>query len=145
MTELFLLAELADQRVAFPASEIDSIVDIESVTQIPLTPPHVVGLAAVRSQIVTVIDVAVALNESPVGPCGRAVIVVVDGHRYALRVAGVDDITQLPAVLPIDRGQVRASWRYAASGALDVNGRFALLLDPAQLVASQPATPSLAA
>lgn len=134
MTELFLLARVAGQSIALHASHVEGVVDIESVTPVPCTPPHVIGLAAVRSQVVTLIDVACALGELPLEPIGRAVVTMIDGHRYALRVDAVDDVVLLPAAVPIKRTQITPGWRDAVLGRLQVGDAFALLLDPARIV-----------
>ena len=139
MTELFLLARVAGEVIALPACGVEGVVDIVDVTPVPRTPPHVIGLAAVRSRIVTLIDVAIAVGETPLAPLGCAIIASVDGHRYALRVDTAEDALPLASASPIAEGQLRLGWRGAAIGRLQIGDRFALLLDVERIVSSYPA------
>ena len=133
MTTLFLLAQIGDQTVAFDATAIQSVVDIASVVAVPLSLPHVCGLSAIRSQVVTVIDCRRAVGESPASPNGRALVTSIDGHRYALRVDAVDDVVAR-LVEPMESAQMNPDWRHVAIGTINMGDKFAVVVDPARLV-----------
>jgi purine-binding chemotaxis protein CheW len=136
MKRLQLIVRLAGERVALPAADIEAVVEIDSIVPAPGTPPHVAGLAALRSRVLTVIDCPAALGAAPgETPCRDAVVTVIDGHPYALLVEAVEDVTHSegePAPLPVRTAQL---WRRVAKGMVAVDGELLLLVDVPALVA----------
>src|SRR3569833_234744 len=92
MSTLLLIVRLAGARVAFPAADVEAVVEFDMVVPAPGTPPHVAGRAALRSRVLTVIDCPASLG-LPAGevPHRDAVVAVIGGHPYALLVDGVVD------------------------------------------------------
>jgi purine-binding chemotaxis protein CheW len=133
MTGLVLLARIADQRVAFDATAIEAVVDIADVVPVPFAPDGVLGLSAIRSQVVTVIDCAHVVG-GQCAPAGRALIVSIDGHRYALRVSAVEDVVAIGAASGPISGEAAAlmapAWRSIAVGRVDLADGFAVLVAP---------------
>ncbi|HWU73325.1 MAG TPA: chemotaxis protein CheW, partial [Sphingomonas sp.] len=83
--QLFLIAHIAGRGVAIDSAQVESVVDIGAVIPTPRAAPHIRGLAALRSRVVTVIDTHAALGLPKLAIAGsRAVITVVDGHHYAV-------------------------------------------------------------
>lgn len=137
MTELFVLALVGDEQIAFDATRVEAVVDIAMVVPVPLSAGHVLGLAAIRSQVVTVIDCSAVVSSARVAPTGRAIITAIDGHRYALRVDRVDDVVS-GAVRMIDtRAPLDACWASIAEGVIEIGGTFAVVVDPARLVSAE--------
>ena len=134
MTTLFLLAQIGDQAVAFDATTIQSVVDIVSVVAVPLSLPHVCGLSAIRSQVVTVIDCRRAVGDSPASPKGRALVTSIDGHRYALRVDTVHDVVTKPVETLESSALMSPHWRHVSTGRIDMGEQFAVVVDPSRLV-----------
>ena len=136
MTRLLLIVRLAGERVAFPASEVEAVVEIDSIVPAPGTPPHVAGLAALRSRVLTVIDCPAALGFAAGAASGRdAVVAVVDGHPYALLVEGVEDVVEADAEavpLPV---RTASLWRRVARAMVPAEGDLLLLVDVPALVA----------
>ena len=136
MTGLFLVAVIDGRRVAFAADNVDSVVKIMHVTAAPLAPSHVLGLAALRSRVITLIDARTALG-LPVADHVDAlttIVVNLDGHQYGLVVDRVDDVTVIAGARDPVRGRLGQGWAAAALGILDHNGAL-LLLSPAALIA----------
>lgn len=138
MTEMMLVVAIDGRRAAIPALDVNSVIDLASITPVPRAAPHVAGLAALRSRPLTVIDCRVALGlapiENPVGP-RRAVVIEHDGHLYGLLVDAADDIVGSlgePVPLGADPG---AGWRNAASGKVETEAGALLLLDIPALIA----------
>lgn len=139
MSTLYVLAWIGAQRVAFDATRVEAVVDITMVVPVPLAAAHVVGLAAIRSQVITVIDCGVATGGERGSPTGRAILTAIDGHRYAFRVDQVDDVVSssirgASAMVPLS-----IFWSTMADGVIEVGDEFAVVLDPACLVATGPA------
>ncbi|WOK37058.1 chemotaxis protein CheW [Sphingomonas sp. C3-2] len=142
MKDLYLFAELAGQRIALAAGSVDSVVRVSRITPVPLAPSHVVGLAAIRSMVISVIDCRLALG-LPAADRGReaiAVVVAIDGHRYGLIVDRVDDVCAVHAEPVPIRSPLGEGWARAAIAMLDHQDGSVLLIDAAGLVAGGAAS-----
>lgn len=144
MTELLLLCTIAGQPAALPALRVLSVVEVTEITPIPGTPPYVVGLMALRSQALTVIDCAVAIGvataERPQNP--RAAVVEVDGHRYALLLDGTQDVCEPQSEPTPVAGGFGANWRRVARGLVETGREPAVLLDIDKLLARPAIDPT---
>ena len=134
MTRLVVSARIGTQRVAFDAASVEAVTELGLVTPVPFAPPHISGLAAVRSHVVTVVDVAAAVGAGRSEPGGTALLASVDGHRYALRVDSVDDVVAADVESSRASGPA-CSWSGAAIGRARLENGLAVMLDPAHLVA----------
>jgi purine-binding chemotaxis protein CheW len=56
MNELLLIVSIAGSRVALPAADVESVVEIDTLIPVPRAPGHLAGLSALRSRVLTVID-----------------------------------------------------------------------------------------
>lgn len=136
---LFLIARLGEQTVALDTAGVGSVVEIERVAPVPCVPPHIRGLCALRSRVLTVIDAPAALGLPPIAPrCATAVACDVDGHGYALLVNAVLDVVEADAPEPCPVALAPA-WAAAAIGLVRVGAESVLLLDPGALVAGPAA------
>lgn len=134
MTMLVLIATIGGQRVAIDAAKIESVVDLWQIVPVPLSADHVLGLAAVRSRVLTVIDAAIAAGLPSTWLGNRALVIETGGHSYALCVDAVDDVAApLGDPQPFD-GSAGANWTGIASATIDTEFGFALLIDPDRLV-----------
>ena len=130
MQNLYLIVEIAGQRAALPASFVESVVEMEDVAPVPCAPPHVFGLFALRSRVLTVIDTIAALGEgqSAAGE-KQAVIVTVDGHLYGLLVDNVDDVVAIEGAAAQPRALMSPGWVRFSAGVLEHEGQPLLLID----------------
>lgn len=136
MNQLLLMCLIAGRRAAIPTGRVLSVIEIEAVTPIPATPDFIVGLTALRSQALTVIDCRVSLgfpgSERVVG--NRAAVIEHDGHRYALLVDEAFDVAEaLSEPVPVPGG-FGDGWRHAARGMIETESGPALLVDVDQLI-----------
>src|SRR5690348_11938143 len=93
MAELLLIVRLDGERVALVSDDVESVVELEGITPVPGVARHVAGLAALRSRVLTVIDCVAALDpKRSTGTVRDAVVVVAEGHPYALLVDAVEDV-----------------------------------------------------
>lgn len=146
MSQLFLLLDMAGERVALPASRVESVVELEGLTPVPGAAPHIAGLAALRSRVLTVIDPYRVLGSQPPfrgGAC-EAVVIEWDAHPYALLVDGVHDVVDAPGhVLPL-KASLGPGWARLSSGMVEIEDRVMLLVDVgAVLSGSDGAAPLL--
>jgi purine-binding chemotaxis protein CheW len=136
MEKLYLIASIAGQKVAIRAALVESVVDIGTISPVPLAPPHVAGLAALRSKVLTVICCECALG-FPAGPRdgARVVVVEIDGHSYGLLVGSVEDARVIEEGPQPIRARLEAGWARVGLGMLDCDGDAVLLVDPERIVA----------
>lgn len=140
MADLLLIARLAGRRVAFPAAEIEAVVELEGVTPAPRAAAHVAGLSALRSRVLTVIDGLAALEAGRSGEAGRdAIVIPSGGHTYALMVEEVEDVIEAAAPPHPLNAPLGAGWDRVAIGTVEAEGELYLLVDPHALIAGPAA------
>lgn len=139
MESLYLICSIAGQRVALPADDIESVVEIDGITPVPLVARHVAGLFALRSRVLTIIDSVAALDlgATPIGNAMQAVIVGCDGHPYGLLVDDVEDVIATDAPAGPVRAALAGGWARAATGVVPYEGEALLRIDPTVLIAGQ--------
>jgi purine-binding chemotaxis protein CheW len=137
MAELLLVARLAGRRVAFPASAVEAVVELEAVTPAPCAAAHVAGLTALRSRVLTVIDGVASLEFGVAGQAMArdAIVVPWDGHTYAVMVEEVEDVIEASHPPSPVKAPLGAGWDRVATGTVEVGGDLLLLVDPHLLIA----------
>jgi purine-binding chemotaxis protein CheW len=136
VAELLLIVRLAGERVALPAADVESVVEIDALIPVPGAAGHVAGLAALRSRVLTVIDCLASLDPSLRLPAEarEAVMAVVDGHPYALLVEAVEDVVEASG----ERQPATAltgGWRRIGRATIKAEGDLLLLADVEALIA----------
>jgi purine-binding chemotaxis protein CheW len=137
MDALKLIARVAGQQIAISADLVESVVEIDAITRVPLAAPHIAGLAALRSRVLTIIDTYAALEigRSPREGLLQAIVVTIDHHLYGLLVDEVVDVAAIAGEPePLHAGLSRG-WTHAAMGIVEHEGQALLQLDPARIVA----------
>ncbi|HTG37559.1 chemotaxis protein CheW [Sphingomonas sp.] len=135
MSGLFLVAQVAGHAIAVESSAVESVVDLGEVTPTPLAARHVLGLATLRSRVVTVLDTAGALAgvAGTIAP-RRAIVSQIDGHHYAFVVDTLDDVAEFTP-RPLAAGvTLPGIWARAVDGVIDRDGEAALVIDLTALV-----------
>lgn len=124
---------VGEERYALPLSCLRAAVPLRTVTPVPMSPPHVVGILRFQGQILTALSLSSLLGgrgwrEDP------AVLLVVDAGS---RMVALDcEQTPKPSVLPLALvEEARGRTRGAAVELLLPGGRQVTLLDPARLLA----------
>jgi len=141
MNHLLLVATIAGSRVALPASAVEGVVELDALIPVPRAAPHIAGLSALRSRVLTVIDCRRSLELDPIdGPrVPEAVVAEVDGHHYALLVDQVEDVVDaLGSPRPV-RAAMTAGWERVSLGMIETAEGPLLLVDVAALVAGPDA------
>jgi purine-binding chemotaxis protein CheW len=136
VAELLLIVRLAGERVALPAADVESVVEIEALTPVPGAAGHVAGLAALRSRVLTVIDCLASLDSSRRLPADarEAVMAVVDGHPYALLVEAVEDVVEASGERR-PAASLAEGWNRIARATIEAGGDLILLADVEALIA----------
>ena len=142
MNQLLLIVSIAGSRVALPAADVESVVELDALIPVPRAAPHVAGLSALRSRVLTVIDSvrALDLGESDCSDGIReAAVVELDGHHYALIVDAVEDVVDaLSEPSPI-RAAMGDGWERVSLGMVETEQGPLLLVDIAALVSGEAA------
>ena len=136
MDQLYLLATLAGTRIAVETSEVEAVVKLTDISPVPGMGAHVAGLSALRSRVLTIIDVAALIlgRATPADRRDLAIIADISGHSYGLMVDAVSDICRVPeGELPL-RGQLHAAWAPFARGIVEHEGEPHLLVSLAGFI-----------
>ena len=141
MADLLLIVRLAGRRIALPASEVEAVVELDGVTPAPKAQPHVAGLSALRSRVLTVIDglASLGFGRAPSDGLIEALVVTSGGHPYALLVDQVEDVVEASGPPSPLRAPIGAGWDRVAIGMVDVGGDLLLLVQPHALIAGPSA------
>lgn len=139
MNELLLIVSIGGTRVAFPAAEVESVVELDTLIAVPRAPAHLAGLSALRSRVLTVIDCQRSLDLGTTnlsdGALHEAAVVEVEGHHYALTVDVVEDVVEaLSEPAPI-RAAMGAGWERVSRGMVETDEGPMLVVDIAALIA----------
>ena len=139
MNELLLIVSIAGSRVALPAADVESVVEIDTLIPVPRAPAHLAGLSALRSRVLTVIDCQRSLELGSTdltnGELHEAAVVELDGHHYALTVDAVEDVVEaLSDPAPI-RAAMGDGWERASKGMVETDEGPILLVDIAAVIA----------
>ena len=137
MNELLLVVTIAGERIALPSAAVESVVELDALIPVPRAAPHVAGLSALRSRVLTVIDCMRAL-ELGVTDCSdgirEAVVVEFDGHHYALMVDTVEDVVEALSEPSPVRAAMGSGWERIAKGMVETENGPLLVVDVAALI-----------
>lgn len=145
--ELLLIVAIAGERVVLRAAAVESVIEVDALTQVPMAPVHVAGLTALRSRVLTAIDCRRSLDLAggDAAIVGRpAVVVCHEGHHYALLVDAVADVTAALSEPTALRARLAAGWARVSPGMVETAEGPLLLIDPGAVIAG-PATSRFAA
>lgn len=140
MNELLLIVTVAGQRLALRAAEVQSVIEVGTLTPVPRAPRHVAGLSALRSRVLTAIDcrrcVGMADDASAEMPAAAyAAVVEHDGHSYALLVEKVDDVTTSLSEAEVVRAPLGQGWGTMTQGMMETAEGPLLLVDIGAMIA----------
>src|SRR3546814_9806170 len=92
----FLTVEIAGQLVAILVDAVQAVLPMEEIVPVPLAPSRVVGIATKRGHVLTVIDARAAITgDRSSEPMRESVVININGHRYALLVDAIDEVTSV--------------------------------------------------
>jgi purine-binding chemotaxis protein CheW len=138
VNELYLIVAVAGEKVAFRAADIQSVVELESITPAPRAPAWIAGLAALRSRALTVIDCIHSLElEHGEGetPSQKAAVAEHQGHLYALLVDAVEDVIEARTEPDSVPAELSRGWQRVARGMVETELGVMLVIDLAEMIA----------
>lgn len=141
MTSLFLIAHINGACVGIESDKIESIVHVQDIVPVPNSDPSIAGLFALRSRVLTLIDVQYLVTGEIQNAAKGALAVVVDvaGHQYGLLVDQVEDVLSIHDAQFEKNIRPAAKWSALVTETASVEGRLVMILDPASLVSGQNA------
>ncbi|MGH6649585.1 MAG: chemotaxis protein CheW [Sphingopyxis sp.] len=136
MEKLYLIARIADTRVALRSRAINSVVTVGTPVHVPAAPPHVAGLFALRSRVFTLIDPHVVIGLPPVAvaPGQRVIVVDVADHGYALLADAIEDVCFIDAPETRVTGRLLPGWARVADAMIEHEGASLLVVDPSHFI-----------
>ena len=137
MKKLLLVVSIAGERVALPAAAVESVVELDTLIPVPRAAPHVAGLSALRSRVLTVIDCMRSLELGETNCANgirEAAVVELDGHHYALIVDLVEDVVETLSEPQPVRAAMGPGWERVSQGMVETESGPLLLIDVAALV-----------
>jgi len=138
VNELLLVVFIAGERVALPAAAVEAVVELDTLIPVPRAAPHVAGLSALRSRVLTVIDCVRSLELGSTASAAQgiqeAAVVELDGHHYALIVDLVEDVVEAQSEPTPIRAAMGAGWERASVGMVETETGPLLLVDVAALI-----------
>lgn len=138
---LFLFASIAGTPIAVRASEIEAVVRLGDIVPIQRVPAHVRGLAALRSRVLTIIDIESRIFGHNMPIEGRPLAVVSDiaAHTYGLLIETVSDICEASGGIQPIQGRIDRFWAPFATALVEREGRSHLLVSLADFVTTPTA------
>lgn len=136
MNQLYLFASLAGTPIAVETREVEAVVKLAEISPVPGMSAHVAGLSALRSRVLTIIDVAALIHGVTAAREERpfAIIADISGHSYGLIVDAVFDICQVPEGEQPLRGQLDPAWAPYARAIVEHDGQPSLLVSLASFI-----------
>jgi len=97
---------------AAPAADVVEVIALPTVTRVPAAPPHVLGVALVRSRLVTLVDLEqlIAGHPTPRSERGRIAVVRADGVELGLVAMATRGLLALPDGAPEPAPAERPPW-----------------------------------
>lgn len=138
---LYLFATIQGNAVAVETSAVEAVVRLPDIVPVSRVADHVCGLAALRSRVLTVIDMhkritGKARNDHAGAPV--AIVMEQSGHGYGLLVDEVHDICALEGEVQPVRGRMAQDWRPFAHGIVEREGKSHILLQLSEFVSGGP-------
>lgn len=136
MEKLYLVARIADTRVALRSRTIHSVVAVGTPVEVPAAPPHVAGIFALRSRVFTLIDphVVIGLPAVPVAAGQRVIVVEVAEHGYALLADQIEDVCFIEAPETRVTGKLLPGWARVADAMIEYQDASLLVVEPSNFI-----------
>ena len=141
MEDQVLALSIGGERIAVPLARVQSLVEVREITPAPRAPAHILGLTAIRSQALTVIDPYVALQLGDTdrrdanAAAWQALVVEYDRCRYALLIDSIDGVTDTVGEPAVVNAPMQPGWKHAGIGQIETADGVMLLVDPAAIIA----------
>jgi two-component system chemotaxis response regulator CheY len=88
--------QLCEEELGVEVDQVREIIRVSSITPLPRSPAFIKGVANIRGQIVTIIDLAEKLGLSSQAKEGRIIVMEFKGNTVGVMVDAVSEVLQLP-------------------------------------------------
>jgi purine-binding chemotaxis protein CheW len=137
-TTQYLTAHIGDQMFGLPIMQIQDVIEMMPLTQVPLAPREIAGIMNLRGRVVTAIHLDRLLNlpAPPEGAKTQSVVFEHEGELYSLIVHKVGDVMSLPKDDMKDPPPTLSSnWLALTDGIFRLDNSLLLILDLKRLFA----------
>lgn len=140
MKDLYLIACIAGEEVAIKAEYVESVVKVSDIVPVPLSPDFVCGLCALRSRVLTIIDMQYFVTGQVLDLTAEhnAIVMEHDGNNYGMLVDSVQDVVAIGIEAEPLRGAAHAGWAQLADQMIAVDGKTLLMVEPHRLLENSP-------
>ena len=138
---LYLIGAIGGRRIAIDSAPVDSVVDITAIQPVPGAARGILGLAALRSRVLTMVDCATALGldggeRRPEGAALPTVVLEIDSYLYGLVLDRVDDVITADRPMGPAGAPLGGPWSAVSVGIIEIAGSALPVLDPAAVLAA---------
>ena len=88
--------QLGEEELGVEVDQVREIIRVSSITPLPRSPAFIKGVANIRGQIVTIIDLAERLGLPSQAKEGRIIVMEFKGNTVGVMVDAVSEVLQLP-------------------------------------------------
>lgn len=139
MTGLFLIASIAGSPTVIDSSQVESVIRVADIQNVPNCSPLVAGLFALRSRVLTIIDSQYLVTgvSKPIKDGSIAVVIDIAGHSYGVIVESITDTVAIDNVEFLQNVTLDEHWRKIASGVIVHDDQMYMVIDVNNLI-SEP-------
>ncbi|RVT43150.1 chemotaxis protein CheW [Sphingobium algorifonticola] len=133
---LYLFARVAGTPIAVRSEDVEAVVRFADISPVPGMPRHIAGLSALRSRVLTMIDIAALIDDRSASRLQGQLAIVADisGHSYGLIVESVSDICAVQqAPLPL-HSPLSPAWAPFVQAIVENEGTAHLLVSLASFI-----------
>jgi purine-binding chemotaxis protein CheW len=100
--EQYIVSRLGNERHAFNIRDIDEIIKMEHITEVPNSKPYIKGVINLRGKIVPVVSMCrrFGIPETPIGKLTRIVVVQYQQEGTGIIVDAVEKVTSFNDIQP---------------------------------------------
>jgi purine-binding chemotaxis protein CheW len=127
----YIVLGLNGEKYALSISEIQEIIKVQPITEVPCDKPFVKGVINLRGRIVPVIGLSARFGaeEAEQGPSARIVIVSSEADDIGISVDSVDQVASFDEILPPATDNSAVASRDYLSGIGKLGDRLVSILD----------------
>ncbi|MRN51424.1 chemotaxis protein CheW [Paenibacillus monticola] len=102
ISEQYIVSRLGNERHAFNIRDINEIIKMEFITEVPNSKPYIKGVINLRGKIVPVVSMCrrFGIPETPIGKLSRIVVVQYQNEATGIIVDAVEKVTSFDDIQP---------------------------------------------
>lgn len=138
LIEKHVHVKVHDHHFCLNVDQVQDVLMTPTLTNVPLSPPHICGLMNLRGRVVTAIDMGVKLGVSPIvqkDNKGMSVISEIDGELYGLIFSEVGEVLSFSKKqIDTNPSNIDVMWRDFSHGISMYEDTLIVLLDISTLM-----------